>query len=522
MLFNVKAIYEILLRRKWIILITSLVTIAVTITGTLLSAPIYTAKATVRVATSASNLMNYSDYYSADRIINTYIRIAMSGPIQTDLKNRMGVTTLPDIQVQTIPSTELIQISVDAGEPILAANTANVLSEILLAQSGELYTGSGKRASEILAEQISPAEQELMTAKRAYEDLLALTPAPKEKIDVARQAYDQKQKIYDSMIQQYGETKISESVRSNIVSIVDPAVVPSKPSKPNKVLNILLGALGGLIGGLALALVIESVDSTFHSAEQIELSTGLPLLAEIPTAKFTSSSISQNYPIESEAFRKLGSTLFILNQNEPCQTMLMTSAQQAEGKSFVVAGLAVALSQFGKKVCVVDTDMRLPTQNLLFDLSCEPGLSALLSQEALLMDVIKESQYPDLYIIPSGSMPANPTSLLGSQQMVDLLKTLSNQFDFVLIDSPSLLAVADAIVLAPMVKAVAMVIGLDLARKENVISTKRQLKDVKAKLLGVIINRTENMTQYYYHHHNNGRTKTPIWKTIPFLKDRVN
>ena len=152
---ELKTYINVLLRRKWVILITIVVTLAVVIIGTLLTTPVYSATTTLRIATAANGSINYSDYMYADRLINTYVQMSTTKPVLDELKRRLNLNELPQIGVDTIPNTELIRISVEHQDPTQAANIANTLGEVLMSQSLELYTGSGKSSMQILSDQVT-------------------------------------------------------------------------------------------------------------------------------------------------------------------------------------------------------------------------------------------------------------------------------------------------------------------------------------------------------------------------------
>lgn len=166
----------ILWRRKWIIVTTMIMTEIVVIIGTLKATPIFSVSTTLRIASASSGSISYYDYMYADRLINTYVKLATTAPVLNELKQQLKISDLPPIEVKTISETELIQISVEHPNPILAANVANTLANILMNQSLELYTGTGKSSQEILSEQLSMMETEVNTARTNYMDLVAKDP----------------------------------------------------------------------------------------------------------------------------------------------------------------------------------------------------------------------------------------------------------------------------------------------------------------------------------------------------------
>jgi capsular polysaccharide biosynthesis protein len=313
---NLKVYLAILWGNKWVILTTVLVTVAVVTTLTIMTTPTYTATATLRVATAASGTVSYSDYMYADRLMNTYVKLATSGPVLGALAEKLGITQIPEIKVVPVPNTELIQISVVSADPRLAQSAANTLGEILVAQSKELYSGGGKSPLEILGDQLAQAEAELKQARLDYEALVASSPKATEEVAVANKTIELREKTYASLLEEYEQARLREALQENTISVVVPAVIPLAPSQPRVAINIALGFVVGLCGGVGLAFLVENLNSRLYTSEQIEELTGLTLLSKIPATKrkLLSPSNNGNHPPDMplyEAFRRLRTNILI-------------------------------------------------------------------------------------------------------------------------------------------------------------------------------------------------------------------
>ena len=491
------------------IIITMVVTMMVVTVGTFLATPIYSATATLRVATAASGTVNYSDYMYADRLLNTYTQISTTKPVLDELKRRLALIDLSQIVVKTLPNTELIQINVEHKDPTMAANIANTLADILMSQSTELYTGSGKSSLDILSEQLTRLEDEVNQARKEYLDLVAQNPLDTENIQAAKQVMEVKQSIYATTLEQYEKTRLSEAIRAKSISIVEPATPANKPSKPRKILNIGLGFLVGLMGGLGLAFLIENLDSTLYTTEQIESLIKLPNLGMIPNAGTQNQFISyKGVNFYAEAFRRIRTNILRLDIDNPLGTLLITSARPKEGKSTIVLNLAFALAQAKRKVIVVDGDMRLPSQHKLFNLPNDQGLSSVLMQKTKLEDAIQESKFPGLQVLTSGPIPRYPSELLGTLKMSEVIEQLRKSFDTILIDTPAILEVTDTAVLVPQMDGVVLVVSRGISHREDVKNACKQLADHKDKAIGFIVNRADQNSNYYYREQ----------KTIPLKK----
>lgn len=488
---------SILWRRKWVIAITVAVTMTVVVIGTLVMTPMYSASVTMRVSTAASENINYSNYVFAERLMNTYGFIASSGPVLEELADRFGLDEPPKVEVEIIPNTELMQITVEGHSPVLAAQAANTLAEILIAQNEELYTGGGRSPEEILAEQLDQIEAELTLAREEYDSLVEQVPGDSESLAAASQSIALKEKTYAMLLEQYEQTRIREALRANSISVVEPAVVPEEPSTPRLTLSLALGFVVGLAGGVGLAFLFENLDSTLYTTEQIETVTELPVLGKIPAVKGKRQvAVFNNNSSQGDAFRRLRTNIAALDLDGALRTLLVTSAEPGEGKSVILANIAVAMAHARCKVIVVDCDLRNPTLHKIFNLPNRIGLSNILIQEVPLKEAVQEG-YLRVGVITSGSLPRNPAGSIGSPKMLALIEQLAGHADMVLLDTPALLAVADVTMLAPAVDGVLLVVKRTQASEENVRDALLHLDRSKARTIGVVVNQAEQDGIYY-------------------------
>lgn len=491
---------RILNRRKWMILLTTLITVIVALAGTSLTQPTYRSNVTLRVASAGGGgSLQYVDYLYADRLLRTYTRVATSGSVVDEVARRLDLNRRPKVAAEPVPDTELIEIMVEDHDPNVAADFANNLAATLIAQSRQLYTGGGKSARDILGEQLAQTESELAQDRRDYSALLAQPPDDAEKITAARRSIELKEQTRATLLDQYEKARVAEAIRANAISIVEPARVPVEPSSPRRDLNIGLGALVGLIGGIALAFLFENMDTRLYNSQDVEEVTQLSTLGWIPEAKRQKQFIfyNGNSP-QGEAFRQLRTNIFAQGHGAGLRSLLVTSAEPKEGKSSIVANLAYTIAQTGRKVVVVDGDLRMPTLHRIFDLPNRKGLSNVLKPELTLDQALQDSKVPGVKVLASGPTPSNPPELLDSPQMLDLIQELNRRFDVVLIDGPALLSVTDASILASVVDGVVLVVGAGVARVETVRSAQQQLSNVRAKLMGVVVNRAPVGSRFLY------------------------
>lgn len=298
------------------------------------------------------------------------------------------------------------------------------------------------------------------------------------------------------------QSKRVRDFRNNPTYIVGPAVVPTTSTTPGFKLTLPLGLLAGLAGGIGLALLFENLDTTLYSREEIELTANLSTLGQIPWASRAQKKemfMNGNSP-QGEAFRRLRTNLLAHHRENPLKTLLVTSAEPGEGKSTVVVNLAYSIVQSGRTVIVVDCDLRRPTIDKKMGLGNDVGLSTVLQDKTSLVEAIQPGPVSDIHVLTSGPIPANPVELLASPQMNTLLSQLKQKFDIVLLDTPALVAVVDAAVIAPDVDGIVLVVNNAKAKKEALLAARKQLDNVRAtQPLGIVVNRTDQEKRYKYY-----------------------
>lgn len=500
----------ILWRRKWIILIVAVVTVAIVTAGTLQMTPLYSTTSTLRVATASTgtvDAVNYDINY-ASRLMKTYAQVATSSPLLGALSAKLGVDKLPKISVNNSTDTELMEITAEDPDPLLAQKAANTLAELLIAYARNSDIQGDKTTLDSLGVQLAQAQSDVDKARQQYETLAAQTPRDADKIATANQVMQSKIQGYASLLTLYQRVQAGQSVHSNAVSVVEPAAFPTTPSSPRIPLNIALGALVGLVGGVLLAFLFENLDTTMYTTEQIRKVTGLPVFGRIPVSKLTRATTFLNGASpEGEAFRHVRTRLLNMPDGTSPHALMITSAEPGEGKSTIVSNLAYSLAQAGQRVLLIDCDLRVPSLHKIFGMPNEIGLSSILDDQAMLPQAVQKTKVAGVWLITSGPIPSNPVELLGSVRMKEVLAEVTAHFSTVLLDTTSLLAVTDALVLAPAVDGIVMVVARARVREGAERAALEQLKEASAKSIGIVVNRAERDHEYGYYHKGkpNGR-----------------
>ncbi len=337
------------------------------------------------------------------------------------------------------------------------------------------------------------------------------------------------EKTYIMLTQKLEEAKIQESAQARNVRIIDAAIKPLKPVKPNKKMNLILGVLLGLGLGVGITFLIEYMDRSVRKPEDLER-IGFNVIATIPrielekveeakkrrfeNGKFESRLITHIDPKSpvSEAYRTLRTNLQFSKIEKKLRSILVTSAGPKEGKSTTAANLAITMAQVGNKVVIIDADLRRPILHSAFGMTRENGLTNYLAGSLSYEEMLQNSFLDNLKVVPSGVLPPNPAELLATQKMEDLLGKLQEDFDIVIIDSPPVIAVTDASILSTKVDGTLLVVYAGQTERDAVKRATSMLTSVSARILGIVLNGFDvqgiyGSYYYYYYHHYYGESK---------------
>lgn len=369
-------------------------------------------------------------------------------------------------------------------------------------------------------------------------ETLALKDAAVEYAILAREVDTNKQ-LYDSVLGRMKEIGVAAEIRTSNVSIIDGAEVPRQPSWPPKKLILLFAAAFGLMGGLGLAFFFEHLDNTLKSPEEAERYLRLPSLAVVPdflslpkAHRNGKQRISRQesilnsklcvpskkgalsgppLSIVTEAYRKLRTSIFLSRPGQPPKTILFTSGTNGEGKTTTVANTAIMFAQSGLRVLVIDADLHRASCHKALRVRNGRGLTDFLAGQEALEKVIKSTSIANLSVLNCGSTPPNPTELIGSKKMHETLVLLRDSYDYILIDSPPVMPVSDAIMLSTMVEGVVLVVRGQETRKHLVKAAVSQLGNGNGKLLGFVLNRVDirsaDYAEYYHDYYSHHYTR---------------
>ena len=321
---------------------------------------------------------------------------------------------------------------------------------------------------------------------------------------------DNKAKLYEIVLQRLTETDLTRMLKTTHVRVLDRALLPTSPVSPNFIKNIAASLLVGLLLGLTAAFLGTRFDRTVRSVESVE-SLGVTVLGVIPhlagveakedpgatpgpvsVASTTSPGdlIVFDEPMSpaAETFRMVRTNLAFMSQENPLRSLVVTSALPREGKTTVATNLATSLAQFGRSVLLVDTDLRRPRIHRVFNTGKDVGVTSLVVGHATLNEAVTKTHIEGLSVLPAGPIPPNPSELLHSAAFGQLKEDLLNHYDWVVFDSPPMGAVTDAAILAPQVDGVLLVVRAGHTTRDSILSARRQLSSVSARLVGSVLN----------------------------------
>lgn len=361
-------------------------------------------------------------------------------------------------------------------------------------------------------QEVSKTEQNLQKLlNETKTDAFALNQYEKDYMELKR-SYDNNVRLYETLMKRLKDTGVTGLLQSSNVRILDRARPVQKPIRPDTKQNLILAALLGILGGVALAFGAEQLDTSITSQQQVEEKLGLTFLGIVPSIPKTADGTAQDLVVHrqpksavAECVRSVRTNLLFMSPDKPLKTILITSSGPQEGKTTVAAALAEAMADSGNKVLLVDADMRRPRIHRIFGIpNSSAGLSSLILGQGGLAEAIKSTEVSNLFVLPCGPIPPNPSELLHTEAFARLVDSIAAAYDRVIIDSPPVGVVADAVVASTRVDGTLMVLKAGRTSRDVAKQAVRQLKDVKARVFGAVLNdldlEDQKYGQYYYYY----------------------
>lgn len=518
---------SILWRWSWLIVLCMTLAGAAAYFYSLQATPVYQASASLLInqARTGNSSADYNALLTGERLAQTYAELIRKRPVLEAVISNLQLPADADtlskrVSIAPVRNTQLLNLTVEDSDPQRAADIANaivrVFSQQNQAQQTNRYSDTQQRLERELAKvqaDIDSTQASLVTLKASS---VAVTEAERNRLETLLAQY---RSSYATLTKSLGDVQMAEAQSTDNLVVAEAARAEPDPVRPQPLRNTLLAAIVGALLAIGGTFLLEYLDDRVKTVEQASGIAGAMTLGSIgkiagsgPGTQLVTRS-DANSPL-SEAYRMLRVNLDFTAVDSPLQTVAITSANPGEGKSTTIANLAVALAESGKRVILVDTDLRRPTLHRIFELPNERGVtSALLNPESSeLHQHLAPTEVPNLQLMPCGPIPPNPAELLSSRRMAALIGALKAECDIVLFDTPPLLVFADAALLARACDGVILTARAYTTRLGALRQASEQLTQAGARLLGVVLNgvatpRGKQHSYYYYYGDERSRTR---------------
>jgi capsular exopolysaccharide synthesis family protein len=539
---HLKDYLDVLARRREIVILFFVMTVLVVTIGSFMMKPVYRATATILVDPESPNVLtttgavelqsqnyySYREYYQSQTELLTSYALAKKvfdefglGKDESYARAKEPVKKfLKTIKVEPVRDTRLLRLNVDNNDPALAAKIANRIAELYVLRN--LYYISKNELMNLMKNEYLKLEAKMSEYEKVFKaGHPEMVKLKKEMAEMTDRIDQEKRSVYNfDNIEEYmgrGSRHALAGFKANNISIQDVAEVPVKPIKPKKLLNIVLAVVFGLFGGVALAFFFEYLDDSARTVEDIERSTNWPFLGSVPdinrSAKLKEAekdvfvNIRPKDPI-SEIYRIIRTRMLFASVDEkPVKCVLVTSPGPQEGKTVTLCNLGIAISQNAQRVLVVDADMRKPRLHEAFGSQNAVGLSSFLSGQAQFDSVIQRTLIDRVSLVSGGVVPPNPSELLASHKMQEFIDKARTAFDFVLLDTPPVGMLTDAMVVSGLTDGVIVVVESGKTSKRMLARIRQLMEHVKARMIGMIFNKAPaGPSSYYYYSHYYGES----------------
>jgi non-specific protein-tyrosine kinase len=491
------------LRRRYpIIVLVTVLAVGVAFARSATSTRIYSTSADVLVLDPSRDTTLSGSAGSTD--VGTEIVLMQSAPVTAAVNKKLGARAaeISGISIAPVGSTWLVRVTAESASPNVARAAANAYANKYVEIRGGQSVDSALSAEKVVRNKLNDLQGQL----DAVDAQLAGQPLNSNLQD-QRSALASQISTYKEDID---KLQVDSALRKGVgAQVVTPAGLPTVPIRPTPVRDGLLGLALGLILGLGFAFLAEFLDDKIKSAADIaRYAKGLPTLAEIPTIGRSGDGrrlVALDDPTSgaAETYRSLRTSLRLLALRSPITTLLVTSAMPGEGKTTTVANLGVTMARTGLRVLVVDLDLRRPQLAEFFGGDNERGLTSVLMGEATLEEVLMAvpvaAGVPSMAVLPAGPLPLNPSEVMSTDRVGDLLAQLRDEADLIIIDTPPIVPVTDAVVLSPRVDSVLLIVKAGKTRRRHFSKAVDMLGQADAAIVGAVLNDAGRHVRYGYY-----------------------
>lgn len=493
-----------LLKWWWLLVAATVVAAVASYLATYSQPPIYTSRTTMMIGRAIEDPNPTSTQFSlAQQLARTYADIANREPIRNATMQTLGVEWLPSYYARPLPNSQIIEIAVTDIDPRRAQIVAEELANQLIQYSPTSIDPDEQDRIEFVNEQLDLLQTQIKDTQAQIEELQGELPnlnSAREIADTQAELNSLTNQLRDLQNNYAGLLANTQRGALNILTVIEPANLPRNPVGPNKLNTILLSSAAGLAIAAAAAYLLEYLDDTIKSEEDVNRYLEKPVIGyigEMSKPNATPYIADQPRSPIAEAFRSLRTNLEFSGIDNPIKTLIVTSADASDGKSTIAVNLAIAFVQAEKKVVLLDADLRSPGIHTFMGIPEKPGLGDVFLDRLSIYDAVyywKENK--KLAMIPAGTMPPNPAELLGSKKMSQILESLKEVADIIIIDSAPAI-VSDAMIISLKADSVLFVVDSGKTRRKHAKHIVEQFDRVGANIIGITLNRIPIGSTYY-------------------------
>ena len=498
--------------RKWAVAVLALTVLGAVVAFAVSKAmtPLYQAKGNVLVVAGVGQSGSGAGdlNLSAAEATTTAATLMTAPPLLQSVINAQHLneplsTLAGNVAATPQTNSELVDVSVTDPSPMRAARIGNAIMSAFVAQITQQNTDRINQAGAALQAEINQVQAALNQSEQQ------LANATTAEATTLRQEIGDQTSLLSQLTLNYGTFRATQQQNLETVSVATPASAPTTPSSPRALFNTGVGALAGLLVGITMAAILEFLDQGLKTGEDVRQRLGVPCIGLVPrhtTPGTGRARIERDTLAASEAYRRLRTSLLFASPDSTLRSVVITSARSGEGKTETAANLAVALASTDQRIVLVDADMRRPDLHRIFSRPLQGGMSELIMSvrpgERLSLGSAAATSQPNLTLITAGTIPPNPSELLASKRATLLLHGLEAAYDLVVIDTPPIDAVPDALNLAAEATATLVVIDAGRTNATQAAATIEALRSVGANVIGVVLNRAREPRKpdYYYYY----------------------
>ncbi len=523
---------SVLVKWWWLILASVLVAGAASMLGTLTTPRVYQSRTTLMVGQALQNPNpNQSDFSTGQALAQSYADLVKREPILREALQSLGLnwdwlTLQGMVTSRVVPGTQLLEIIVSDTDPQRAKYLVDEIVNQLILQSPAGTDAKDAASRQFIQQQVEDLQANITKSQaevRQLDDVIAGANSARQ-IQDARSRQTELQSQITTWQATYAQlTADLQQGATNFLSVVETAQVPATSVGTSLVSNVLLAAVIGLVLAGSAAFVLEYLDDTIKTADDVQKYVDATLLggvAYIDHEQMSDRLVALHQPRspQAEAYRGIRTNLQFSSIDRPLHSLLITSANPEEGKSLTSVNLAVAFAQAGQRVILVDADLRRPSQHNILSLPNKVGLtSVLIDANGQVSNVLQPTSVENLRVMTSGPIPPNPSEMLGSKRMTHIIEALQQEADVVVFDGAPVLAVTDSIVLGVHVDGVLLVVEAGRTRHAQAQRSKEALTKVGAQVLGVVLNRVVARGESYYAYYEDASDSEQKHRRLPGL-----